>query len=482
MSPSRGGNLNSIAMLVIGGFTATALPLVIALVVGSIQVSELTALGRETMVQAVSRARFSEYVADELVSMERNVRQFALLSDPELRELVRRRHRQLQQTLTRLEATEPGEQVARLIGDIRRNAARLEATVVEGGAPGGELDVSLNQFAGLHQTADALRRATEASMQAELNTLTRESRQVQEAFIWQSSLLGAFGVVLALAFVVAILRPIRQINRAIEHLGAEEFDDEIKVKGPYDLRGIGERLDWLRLRLQDVDRQKSEFVRHMSHELKTPLANIRESTSLLLDDAVGSLGTPQREVVSIIDSSSRRLHRLVDNLINFARWQEQRAVAMTTFDLAKLIDGQIKEQQMLVLSRKLALVVNRPPRLMVRADSERMTTLIANVLSNAIKFSPEGGEITFAVTVDDGDVVIDVTDSGPGIPEGIREQIFEPFVQGEHTAGHYEGTGIGLSLVRSCLEAHHGEGGFLAAQQGAHFRARLPILEGENID
>lgn len=337
---------------------------------------------------------------------------------------------------------------------------------------------ALAHFNQLRQYAANLRRTSDAAMDHELDVLTARSAQVQHAFLWQSILLGVFGLVLATAFIAAILRPIRQINHTIARLGAERFDEPVHVDGPRDLREIGERLDWLRTRLQQVEQQKNEFVRHMSHELKTPLANIRESTGLLLDNAVGRLSEGQRDIVSILDNSGRRLHLLVDNLINLARWREQHAVTVSQFELCNLIKDQLDEHRLLMERKFLRFKLNKPEAIQVSADKERIKTLFANLLSNAIKYSPENGTIYIKVCDQDGLVVLEVRDEGPGIPEGDAERVFDPFFQCANSV-NVEGTGIGLSLVRECIDAHSGCGEFLTAERGAHFRASLPIVERE---
>lgn len=466
----------SVAALVIAGFAATALPLIVALVVGSIQVSHLTRQSERTILDSAHATRSSEFVADELVSMERNARQYVVLGDPALLRLYQERYAQLLATLQNLDTTSLGVDNRAQLESIRRLATDVTNVIAQSPPDSEAVASALGQFAKLHRDAANLRQASDASMDRELNALTSRSNDVQQAFIWQSILLGSSGVILATLFVIAILRPIRQINRSISRMGAERFDEPISVDGPRDLRQIGERLDWLRTRLQQVDQQKNEFVRHMSHELKTPLANIRESTGLLLDNTVGCLNETQHDIVRILDSSAQRLHLLVDNLINLARWREHHAVSIGSFELGGLIEAEVRGHRLLLERKSLRLSVSRPESLMVNADRERMRTLIANLLSNAIKYSPVGGTITLKVLAGSGEVVLDVTDEGPGIVKSDKERVFEPFFQSAGNAS-VEGTGIGLSLVRECISSHGGTAAFIDGARGAHFRAHLPILD-----
>ena len=311
----------SIATLIIAGFAVTALPLIVALVVGSVQVNHLTRQSERTILESAHATRASEFVADELVSMERNARQYAVLGNASLLRLYKERYAQLRDTLDQLENLGLGDANRPHLRAIRELTAQVTSAIEQSPMDQKRVKQALRNFNTLRRYSADLRKASGAAMDEELAALSARSAHMQRTFLWQSVLLGAFGTALAAAFIVAILRPIRQINQSIARLGEEQFSEPIRVDGPNDLRAIGERLDWLRLRLQQVEQQKNEFVRHMSHELKTPLANIRESTGLLLDNTVGELSESQRDIVSILDSSGRRLHLLVDNLINLARWR-----------------------------------------------------------------------------------------------------------------------------------------------------------------
>ncbi len=116
-----------------------------------------------------------------------------------------------------------------------------------------------------------------------------------------------------------IVRPIAAIDNAIRQLGGADFSNPISVRGPEDLRYLGRRLDWLRRRLEEFETQKSRFLRHVSHELKTPLTALREGAELLNDQVAGPLAPPQRQVVSIMRDNSIKLQRLIEELLDYQR-------------------------------------------------------------------------------------------------------------------------------------------------------------------
>ncbi|HKI74123.1 MAG TPA: HAMP domain-containing protein, partial [Pseudomonadales bacterium] len=260
----------SVTALVVAGFTATALPLVIALVTGSVQVHSLTRQSERTIVESVHATRASEFVADELVSMERNARQYVVVNDAALLKLYEERYSQLGNTLTQLAGTDVGAANADKIEEIKGLAALVTRALQQQDLQDTDIVTALNNFGLMHKLAGELREAGDKAIDRDMGNLSNRSELMQRTFLLQSAALGGLGVLLAMLFISAILKPIRQINSAINHLGAEKFTDSIAVDGPRDLQEIGERLDWLRTRLQQVEQQKNEFVRHMSHELKTP--------------------------------------------------------------------------------------------------------------------------------------------------------------------------------------------------------------------
>ena len=139
----------------------------------------------------------------------------------------------------------------------------------------------------------------------------------------QLILLVMFGTAVALAIALIlsryIARPIAELDGSIRQLGDADFSRPIKVSGPEDLQTLGERLDWLRRRLGELEAEKNRFLRHLSHELKTPLTALREGAELLNDQVGGPLAPPQRQVVTIMRDNSVKLQRLIEELLDYQR-------------------------------------------------------------------------------------------------------------------------------------------------------------------
>jgi len=249
------------------------------------------------------------------------------------------------------------------------------------------------------------------------------------------------------------------------------------VSGPNDIETLGRQLEWLRHRLKESTDEKNKFLRHMSHELKTPLANIREGTELLLDGSVGELDIQQQEVTGILRDNGIKLQKLIENLLTFSAWQTHTAaLELTEFELKPMVFGVVAQHRLPISNKKIKLKIAVAP-ISVRADEGKIKLVLENLMSNAIKFTPSGGTIHVGASMQEGDLVIDVQDSGPGVDPEDGDRIFEAFYQGRRPqGGPVGGTGIGLSVVAECIQAHGGSVQLLREDDpGAHFRVRLPL-------
>jgi two-component system sensor histidine kinase GlrK len=230
------------------------------------------------------------------------------------------------------------------------------------------------------------------------------------------------------------------------------------------------------MRLIEVAEAKNRFLRHMSHELKTPLASIREGTELLLEGAVGPLGAEQREVAAILRDNGVQLQRHIENLLSYSAWEAQTgSLDLEEFALRDLVRTVIDSHRMTLLTRHQRLTVE-VGEITVTADRGKLRLILDNLLSNAVKYTPSDGSIEIRATVDGAALVIDVVDSGPGIALEDRARLFEAFYTGQSAgSGPLRGTGIGLSVVLEFTEAHGGEIEVVETHgNGAHFRLRLP--------
>jgi len=215
----------------------------------------------------------------------------------------------------------------------------------------------------------------------------------------------------------------------------------------------------------------------MSHELKTPLANIREGTELLLDGSVGELEGPQREVTDILRMNGLKLQQLIENLLSFSAWQAKSEVlTLTDFPLRAQVISIARSQRLALKAANIQLKLEIDD-IIVNADQDKIRTVLDNLLSNAVKFTPRGGLITIRASRTPRSFVLEFGDTGPGIPEEEGPRIFDAFFQGRREqGGQVGGTGIGLSVVLECIQAHDGSVELIDSGEfpGAHFRIHIP--------
>jgi two-component system sensor histidine kinase GlrK len=343
---------------------------------------------------------------------------------------------------------------------------------------------ALHNFGVLAQIGGQLSVLASRQIDRELVRLQEDTRRARIRLLWQSAALVPISLGLAFVFTLLLGRPIRSIDEAIRKLGHGELAVPIRVKGTTDLEALGGQIEWLRNRLLEVSEERERFLRHMSHELKTPLANVREGTELLLDGSVGHLTHGQAEVTAILRENSLNLQRLIENLLSYSAWQVQsRALSLADVDLGALARSVLDSHQLSIGAKRLKLRFEVAD-LVVRADRAKLRLILENLLSNAIKFAPlEGTVLVQTRLAEPGWWQLDVADSGPGIPVGDRPRVFEPFYQAETPqSGYVRGTGIGLSVVHDFVAAHGGRIEFLEGDlPGAHIRVVLPLqprLEG----
>ena len=251
-------------------------------------------------------------------------------------------------------------------------------------------------------------------------------------------------------------------------LGLMELPGETQIVAA--LRDISER--------KAVERLKDEFVSTVSHELRTPLTSVVGSLGLLRSGSVGELQDAARRLVEIAENNSRRLIRLINDILDIEKIGSGRMhFESVPLDLARMLDQAIDGSGGLASTKQVRLELAADERpLIVQGDVDRLLQVVTNLLSNAIRFSPEGGMVR-ASLVREGDLaIVAIEDEGPGIPDDFRDRIFERFSQASEGAAMSGGTGLGLAISREIVLAHHGKIWFGEARGGgARFAFSLPL-------
>jgi PAS domain S-box-containing protein len=228
--------------------------------------------------------------------------------------------------------------------------------------------------------------------------------------------------------------------------------------------------------LRSLDRMKDEFVALVSHELRTPLTSIRGYLELVLDD-VDQLSVEHREFLQVVDRNADRLIHLVSDLLLLAQADGGRlSFDFTEVELAALVSQCVQAAQPVAEQGGVELLFNPGFLQPVVGDPARITQLLDNLISNAIKFTPAGGHVEVLVEASVGCVVIEIRDTGFGIPADEQEHLFERFFRARSaTEKAIAGTGLGLSIAKAIVDAHGGSIGVESAEnRGTTFRVELP--------
>ncbi|MEX0899657.1 MAG: ATP-binding protein [Gammaproteobacteria bacterium] len=461
-------NLYSINALVLTGFLLVALPLVVALWTTHTRMGELATTTTDAFERGVQAARDTQLLMEQMPQFERNVRQYRVVPDPTYRAVARERHQRLLELLTNLEAQlgRPSEEAAALRTRLATTVAQLDS------APE---TFDLDAFGPMHAAALTLANEVNSLVDAAVVDALQSVADTRRSLILRASALVPLALGFGILFALLITRPIRGLGAAIRQLGSGDLGEPVRVRGAADVETLGRHLDWLRVQLAEVETEKARFLRHVSHELKTPLANIREGSELLLDGSTGALTDAQSEVATILRDNGVTLQKSIENLLNYNAWQDKGTRVVRTLTDMDTMVSRVFASHRLALQREQLEAVAEIESDKLWVDGEKVEILIDNLVSNAIKFSPQGGTIRVSVRGRKRDAVIDVRDDGPGVPPEEAHRVFDAFFQGSRPQrGHVKGTGIGLSVVRESARMHGGNAEIVKGEHdGGHFRVTL---------
>ncbi len=464
------------------GFALVTVPLLIAVITAAAKVRRLADESTTLVQSGVAITHHTQELFQQIASMERSVRLYQVLKDKSLLAVYRDTAERFRSTLRQMENPTTDQRRSLHIKTLRQMHDRIDTALLAATSPN---DTQLLQivadFNGLWDATGQLAEFTSAQIDSGLSHLQAATAETQRYLFWQSAGMILLTATLVTLFTLRIVRPIRQIDSGISQLGKGTFSKPIIVNGPSDLVALGHQLEWLRLRLLELAQERNRFLRHMSHELKTPLASIREGTELLMDGAVGQLDSSQREVVAILRDNGIRLQQLIENLLSFSAWQARHTgLEISEFHLRPLIKSTLETHQLTALAQRVHLDL-KVEDIELRADRAKLKLILDNLLSNALKYSPRGGTIYLHAKKHNDQLLLDVADTGHGIAQHERAAIFEAFYSGRPAqGGHLKGTGIGLSVVSEFVQAH---GGTIEIMdhvfKGAHFRVRLPLAPAD---
>ena len=434
----------------------------------------LAAHSRESARNAVQLTENAQRLAERTVAMERAARQFLVLDDPAFRKRYVEAWQDGQAALSALASALPDAPPAEFAAWTEESEAAWSVLQTPKSHRKSMQPVLEQAFSRLPVINEQLTQESKRETDRRNNALLAELERQRNMLTVLVAGTVVLAVLLAFGFGVWLSRPLRRIEAAIGHLGENRFDHAIEVHGPADLRQLGAQLDWLRRRLADLESDKARFLRHISHELKTPLAALYEGVALLQDEVAGELSDTQREIARILHQNTVALQTQIEDLLRYnAATFDAQHLKRQPLDVRALLQQVIDSQRLQWQARRLRVETEGTAGT-IAADADKLSVVLGNLLSNAVRFSPDGGTIRFALSEQAGRLRIDCIDEGSGVAPADAERVFEPFYQGERQPpGARRGSGIGLSIVREYIEAHGGTVQLLPNDGGAHFRIEL---------
>jgi len=460
------------------GFLLVSLPLLYALVELIVSLDRLGTQGQQAVLQAAQAGRASRQLYEQATTLERVVRQHLILDDPQLVEDYGRLRQDFRQTSQQLQQLPLDRAQLAQLDQLTDSESRLYQLLKAAQRPANASTTLAEGYAQLSNGAQAMLAASADLTEREIERLQQTVAEGRKTWAYLALAAGAIALALAILFAVLIARPIRQLDLAIRQMGTADFTHAIEVNGPQDMRYLGQRLEWLRARLHELETQQTQFLRHVSHELKTPLTAVREGAELLRDRVGGDLSPQQQEIVRIVRENTLQLQRLIEDLLNYHQTRSIEPQTLGPVPLADVIRRVMREHKLAAFARMIAFEARIDPAIVV-GDGEKIRAIVDNLLSNAIKYSPRSGLIAIDLFTEGGNAVLDVADQGPGVDPEDRPRIFESFYQGKPAPeGRIKGSGLGLAIAREYALAHGGGIELLDradGKRGARFRVWLPL-------
>jgi len=365
----------------------------------------------------------------------------------------------------------------------------------------------------LRTQAQTVYNATQGTIESEIQKSASMGAEAQVISLSAAALSLILSCLVSFVIIRSISEPLRNLTQGTRAIAEGKFFYRLDTSRNDEFSQLARDFNSMTQRLNELDQMKRDFVSHVSHELKAPLASMQETIHLMLERIPGSLNDKQKRLLELNFQSGRRLSSMLGNMLDLSRMEAGALeYELRMRDLGELVRTALAEFEVQAGEKGLQLEEEMPEEpVLVECDGDRIIQVIGNVIGNGIKFSRDGGVIRVSVRTCSGlpaaipdtwrEIVqtdgkpfalVAVADSGPGIPDQHKQKIFEKFhqvKQGKKIAG--QGVGLGLAICRTIVEAHRGaiwvednpEGGSIIsvllptgeAREGVTYMASSPI-------
>lgn len=428
-------------------------------------------------------------ISEQLRDLERNARQYRLLRDERFAQTYERMLANLRQVDFGTKGESLRDDATLYLGSERLDEGN--ATLDRAHMMLRELLFQLQRrplvgldeegFSELFANMSHFRVEFDQQISVHIQRLTEQSEADLQSILWRLSLMGLVALPLTLVLVglgfVQMIRPLRRLSSTILSLGHGDWHTSIYIPGPRDFQALGDRLEWLRNQLLETERQKQAFLRHVSHELKTPLSAILEAASLLSDEVPGEINEQQRDVLRILTYNSQNLQELIQQLLNYNVITHNFQLQQSPVNIMHMCERLGRRLDQKSTTHHVHWDFEGAPETVI-TDPQLLEMILSNLLANAFHFSPSGAVVKVRWGRNEDGLSLCIEDQGPGIAEDEQVRIFEPFFQGSAHRRHgpVQGSGVGLSIVKESVHNLEGRIGLESrVGEGCCFHLWLPI-------
>ena len=417
--------------------------------------------------------------------VEEYARKAFALGDTDYFDLLREYRRDFTADLRNLKtrATDGGaideiDRLTRQWDALNTRLAALEKRFVSGAV---ELpETAQHDFELLGSQLRSVYQANLGSMSLRVDNASRTGETASLVLAFTTLAAVAIGGLVSFFIYRSISKPLAHLTEGTRAIAEGKFFYRLDTTRSDEFSQLAKDFNAMTRRLDELDRMKKDFVAHVSHELKSPLASMRETIELMLDEIPGQLNEKQRRLLNLNRQSGTRLTALIGNLLDLSRTEAGvMEYELKSHDLVALTRDVIEENEVQARDRDIKILTSFPEKpIEAECDGDRIIQVFINVLTNAVKFSPKSSEIQVCVEEIHGlpenipasglefiaanehesmFALVTVSDTGPGIPYADRERIFEKFYQAEHgKKAPGQGAGLGLAICRAIMQAHRG--------------------------
>lgn len=478
-------NILSLKSLIVLGFVIAVIPLFLAVMYAAFGMRETSALGRTINYQVFEQTKAIRLVLQKTADIERKATLFVLLSDPALRQPYEQQSYEntrasFKQALSELLKLRLDNKIALLVNELSEKENLIYQQIISS-AKENNLKLPVNEaFQGLRESSYSLSRIFESHVDHEFNELRLQSLSLEHGLLIKGAVLLFISFIFIAMLLVVLSRSMRQLDTAIRRLGSGELEEPIVVTGPSDLRYLGSRLEWLRTHLMELELSKQQFMHNVAREIELPLESIRVGSKQLASDMNEEPNSARQDIARLLCNNVDQLKTVSEELVRYSQINSKPKMnRKETVNMQYLLESVIDDFQPLLQAKSISLKkLVRPVEL--SGIHEQLRGIIEQLLSNAVKYSPAGGEIRIMLRQSSAQMELEVEDEGPGIDPNERNHVFEPFFRGKAALSDdgVAGPGLGLAIVREYVANHQGTADIIDSRQdqpGARIRVQIPL-------